>query len=43
VRKWVANRGRFGIKEEKGLYTKGQGVESRNNLVVLWYTGVGHG
>jgi len=35
----MADRRRSGIKERKGIYTKGWEVESRDNLVTSWYTG----
>ena len=33
----MVGRERFGIKREKGIYTKEWEVKSRNNLVISWY------
>ena len=37
--RWVVDKRRFSIEGRKDIYTKGWGVKSRDNLVILWYIG----
>ena len=34
----VADRRRLGVKGRKDIYTKGWSIESRDNLIIPWYT-----
>jgi len=39
MRKWIEDRKRLDIEKRKDIYVEGWKVESRDNPVVLWYTG----